>query len=84
MPHVMQAPLSWYAKELLILGVYVPLLVAMLGGGGRWVRGAPLLSLWGRAAAAVLAGALLQAFSFCTLHDASHYGLLFKVFDICR
>lgn len=38
-----------------------------------------LSARWARAAAALLAGALLQSFSFCTLHDASHYGLLFKV-----
>ncbi|CAN0060213.1 unnamed protein product, partial [Hapterophycus canaliculatus] len=81
-----KAPPSWYLKELLILAVYLPLLASMLGcdiffafravGGGS--PPAPPLSRWARAAAAVLAGALLQSFSFCTLHDASHYGLLFK------
>ena len=74
--------------------MYVPLFLSMLGYAGLFVRedGNSLLplplplplavsvtSLWVRAAAAVLAGALLQSFSFCTLHDASHYGLFFKV-----
>ncbi|CAM9134782.1 unnamed protein product, partial [Scytosiphon promiscuus] len=81
-----KAPPSWYLKELVILAVYLPLLASMLGydvffafreaGGGT--SPAPPLPGWVRAAAAVLAGALLQSFSFCTLHDASHYGLLFK------
>lgn len=97
-----KAPRSWYAKELLILAVYVPLLLSMLGYAGLFFRGSERDSLlqlqlpmplsllsspvsvsvssrWTRAVAAVLAGALLQSFSFCTLHDASHYGLLFKV-----
>lgn len=61
----------------MILSVYVPLFLCMLGLDvlGLGVS----LSGWARAGLAALAGAVLQAFSFCTLHDASHYGLLFKV-----
>lgn len=83
MHEFLQAPLTWYLKEILIVGVYVPLLVYMLGfdifGLGVFLSGA-----WARrAVVAFSAGAVLQSFSFCTLHDASHYGLWFKVL-VCR
>lgn len=68
------------------MAVYLPLMASMLGYdiffAFREVGSSPPvapLPRWARATAAVLAGALLQSFSFCTLHDASHYGLLFKV-----
>ncbi|CAM9743159.1 unnamed protein product [Ectocarpus sp. 4 AP-2014] len=78
---VKEAPPAWYLKELLILVVYLPLFTCMLGYnvfGNGLGEALPPPPLWVRATAAVLAGALLQSFSFCTLHDASHYGLLFK------
>lgn len=87
---VHKAPFTWYLKEMLVLGVYLSLFVYMLGFDvfGIGVFGssaASSSSLFGgvgrlRAGAAFLAGAMLQAFSFCTLHDASHYGLWFKVY----
>lgn len=72
-----QAPLSWYLKEFLILAVYVPLFAYMLGFD--FLRLGASLTGWRRAGAGLLAGALLQSFSFCTLHDASHFGIWFKV-----
>lgn len=90
-----KAPLSWYLKETLVLGIYLSLFAYMLGFdvfgvvgvfGSTSSSSSSLSSLSSiekmgrfRAVVAFLAGAMLQAFSFCTLHDASHYGLLFKV-----
>ena len=71
--------MTWYLKELEIVAAYVPLFFYMLGYDVVF-RGGVSLPAWARAAAAFLAGAVLQSFSFCTLHDASHYGLLFKVY----
>lgn len=77
-PIPIKAPMSWYLKELVIVAVYIPLFTCMLGYDAVF-RGGVLLPGWARAGAAFLAGSLLQSFSFCTLHDASHYGLFFKV-----
>ncbi|CAN0459784.1 unnamed protein product, partial [Laminaria digitata] len=70
--------MTWYLKELVIVAAYVPLFFCMLGYD-FFFRGGVTLPAWVRAGAAFLAGAVLQSFSFCTLHDASHYGILFKV-----
>ncbi|CAM9681016.1 unnamed protein product [Chrysoparadoxa australica] len=72
---------AWYSKELLIMALYTPCFLTMLGvdfGIGKLTGWD--LSIWGwgmaaRMVAGLCAGWLLQAFSFCTLHDASHYGL---------
>lgn len=77
-PHASwKATSAWYLKVLIVLSVYVPLFVYMMGFD---MFGLGISSMgWARAGLAFLAGAMLQSFSFCVLHDASHYGLFFKV-----
>jgi linoleoyl-CoA desaturase len=59
----------WYVKEALLVAVYIYLYLAMLGI--VWVP-------WGRVLSGFCAGCLLMCISFCTLHDASHYGILYR------
>jgi Cytochrome b5-like Heme/Steroid binding domain len=68
---LIKVPAVWYLKEVLVLAVYIPLYMTMMGLAIGW--GKP--SLTARLLCAFAAGGVLQCFSFCTLHDASHYAL---------